>query len=385
MRFHSYLNTAKKIIETYRGEVPFAVFIKKYFSSNKKYGSKDRKQISTLCYNFFRLGKALPQLPVEEKIIVAVFLCEEAASDFLQFHKPEWNEIITKPLEEKLTITNVDIAAVFPYGSELSAGIESAPFNKSFFYQPDLFLRIRPGKKNRVLKKLQDAGLPFELHADDCIALPNASKIDTIVQVDDEVVIQDYNSQKVLDVLKDDKPQTENLQVWDCCAASGGKSILAYDILQGKIDLTVSDIRESILFNLKKRFETAGIKNYHTFIVNLASENCQLPTVNCQLLICDAPCTGSGTWSRTPEQLYYFKSKKIDEYSLLQQKIVSNAIPQLQPGGLFIYITCSVFKKENEEIVNYIKEKFNLQLIKMESLKGYDKKADSMFAAAFRS
>lgn len=385
MRFHSYLNTAKKIIESYQGDIPFAFFIKKYFSANKKYGSKDRKQIAALCYNFFRLGKALPQLPVEEKIIVAVFLCEQTASDFLQFHKPEWNEIITKPLEEKLTITNVDIDTVFPYDSELSAGIESTPFNKSFFYQPGLFLRIRPGKKNSVLKKLQDADLPFELCADDCIALPNASKIDGIVQVDDDVIIQDYNSQKVLDFLKDDKPQTEDLQVWDCCAASGGKSILAYDILQGKINLTVSDIRESILVNLNKRFETAGIKNYQQFIADLTSVNCQLSIANCQLIICDAPCTGSGTWSRTPEQLYYFKTKKIDEYSLLQQKIVSNAIPQLQPGGLFIYITCSVFKKENEEMVKYIKEKFNLQLIKMESLKGYDKKADSMFAAAFRN
>jgi len=64
MRYHSYLNTAKNIIENYKGEIPFAVFIKKYFSAKKKYGSKDRKQITALCYNYFRLGKALPQLPI---------------------------------------------------------------------------------------------------------------------------------------------------------------------------------------------------------------------------------------------------------------------------------------------------------------------------------
>ena len=104
MRYHSYLNSAKTIIDSYRGEVPFAVFLKKYFNSNKKYGGKDRKQIASLCYNFYRLGKALPQLPVEEKIIVAVFLCEDKSSDFLQFHKPEWNEIITKSIAEKIEI-----------------------------------------------------------------------------------------------------------------------------------------------------------------------------------------------------------------------------------------------------------------------------------------
>jgi len=88
--------------------------------------------------------------------------------------------------------------------------------------------------------------------------------------------------------------------------------------------------------------------------------------------------------SRTPEQLYFFDERKIETYSVLQKKIVSNAIPQLQPGGTFIYITCSVFKKENEELVAFIKEKFHLQIEQMEVLKGYDKKADSMFVAVFR-
>ena len=75
--------------------------------------------------------------------------------------------------------------------------------------------------------------------------------------------------------------------------------------------------------------------------------------------------------------------KMISGYVDKQKKIVNNVIPHLQKDGLFIYITCSVFKKENEEMVNYIKEKFHLQLLQMELLKGYDKKADSMFTAVF--
>ena len=54
---------------------------------------------------------------------------------------------------------------------------------------------------------------------------------------------------------------------------------------------------------------------------------------------------------------------------------------QLNNNGYFLYITCSVFKKENEAIVDFIKQQFHLELIKMELLKGYDKKADTMFAA----
>lgn len=384
MRYHSYLNSAKAIIDSYKGDIPFAAFLKKYFNANKKYGGKDRKQIAALCYNFYRLGKAVPQLPVAEKIIVGVFICETTYNEFLQFHKPEWNAIITKPLAEKTAIAGFTAEDVFPWAEALSDGVDAELFRFSFFTQPDLFLRTRPGNKETVIKKLQDAGIEFNMAGDDCLALPNSTKVDAVLAIDREVVIQDLNSQKVLNFLKDEAKHNEQpVSVWDCCAASGGKSILAFDTLHGKVDLTVSDIRESILSNLKTRFETAGITNYKSFIADLTAENCQLPTEDCQLIICDAPCTGSGTWSRTPEQLYYLKRKTVDEYVAMQQQIVSRVIPQLLPGGLLIYITCSVFKHENEEIADFIQEKFHLQLLQMELLKGYDKKADSMFVAVF--
>ncbi len=405
MRYHSYLNSAKTIIDSYKGDIPFAVFLKKYFNAHKKYGGKDRKQIATLCYNFYRLGKALPQLPVEEKIIVAVFLCENTSNEFLHFHKPEWNEIITKPIAEKIQIAGFIVDDIFPWAEALSTGMDADLFRYSFFYQPDLFLRIRPGKHDIVTKKLHAAEIDFRMINHDCMALPNSTKIDAVLEIDQDVIIQDYNSQQVLNFLKEQETSIKNqvssirhpISIWDCCAASGGKSILAYDILKGGTELTVSDIRESILSNLKQRFEAAGIKNYTSFVADLTETNstlgpadqlstlnAQLSTLNAQLIICDAPCTGSGTWSRTPEQLYYLKRKTIDVYVAMQQQIVSNVIPHLQTGGLFIYITCSVFKDENEEIVNFIKEKFHLQLLQMELLKGYDKKADSMFTAVFK-
>ena len=56
--------------------------------------------------------------------------------------------------------------------------------------------------------------------------------------------------------------------------------------------------------------------------------------------------------------------------------------PLLLPGGAFLYITCSVFKKENEEVVQYIQQN-GLILQHMELLKGYDQKADTLFAALF--
>ena len=159
------------------------------------------------------------------------------------------------------------------------------------------------------------------------------------------------------------------------------KAILLKDQLPN-IELTVSDIRESILVNLRKRFQQAGIKNYKWFVADITAENFTNENMY-DVIICDAPCSGSGTWSRTPEQLYFFDERKISQYSTLQKKIVSNAVKSLRTGGFFVYITCSVFKNENEELVRFIKDELSLHLINSEYLKGYQQKADTLFAALF--
>ncbi len=386
MRFHSYLNSAVSIINTFTCDEPLSGYLKRHFAANKKYGSKDRKQIGALVYHFYRLGKTLPNTAVEEKIVMAVFLCTHNSSDFLAFHKPEWNNQIGIPIADKLALLQFDANTIFPWKEELSEGIDHQAFSNSIFIQPDLFVRIRPGKNETVINKIKEAGLDFNLIADDCIALPNASKIDTVLAIDKEVVIQDYNSQQVLNYLKQPASIKQSIiSAWDCCAASGGKSILLSDILDQPFHLQVSDIRENILVNLEKRFAAAGIKNFKSSVANLATPNDKPPkNENYQLIICDAPCSGSGTWGRTPEQLHYFKPKALLHYSDLQKKIVSNIIPQLQKDGLLIYITCSVFKKENEEIVSFIQDKFKLQLVEMNTLIGYNKKADTMFTAVFK-
>ncbi|MEQ1676790.1 MAG: methyltransferase domain-containing protein [Chitinophagaceae bacterium] len=383
-RYYSYLNSATEILSLYKGGEPFASFSKKYFAQHKKYGSKDRKQISHLCYSFFRLGKAFPEMPVSEKIITSIFLCAAAPDELLAVMKPEWNEKIALPVKEKFSVLHktASLTAVFPWAEEISADVAYESFCVSFLVQPDLFLRARPGKKTIVAHQLTEAGIPFEWVTDSCLALPAATKVNTVLHINKDVVIQDHSSQQVGLFMADVRPGRSDpgrLEVWDCCAGSGGKSIMAFDVL-GDIKLTVSDIRESILINLAKRFEEAGISNYKIAAADL-TKKINLPPSLFDLVIADVPCTGSGTWSRTPEQLYFFDYTEVTEYAAMQKKIVSNAMAQLKPGGYFLYITCSVFKKENEEVVEFLKQKFHLQVLKMELIKGYDKKADILFAA----
>ncbi len=384
--FHRYLQYAASILSSYKGNEPFHLYLKKYFSFNKKHGSRDRKLISSLCYNYFRLGYSVSkQISYDEKLLLSVFLCERNSSLLLDFFKPEWNASIQLSLYEKLKVAEeeFDEKKIFPFSEELSNEINFQQFSLSFLIQPKLFIRIRPGFKDIVFDKIKSANFLFEELSESCIAFANNEKLSNIIDIDKEAVIQDYNSQKTLDAVKQEMNSGESeISVWDCCAGSGGKSILAYDFFKN-ISLTVSDKRTNILENLQLRFSKAGITNYKFGVADLHQ-----PAPDIQLLvdliIADVPCTGSGTWARTPEQLNFFHKKDIGKYAALQKKIIENALPHLKINGHFLFITCSVFKKENEENAAFIQQKFQLNLLKMEYLKGYEIQADTLFVALFR-
>ena len=392
-RFHSYINTSVKLISLYKGEQPFAMFIRNFFAAEKKYGSKDRKQISALCYNYFRLGFAMKNCSTEQKILLATFLCDQQAGELMEKLHPEWNEKMNWPTDKKLLLVKDQflIIDIFPFNEFLSKIIDVERYCLSLLEQPFLFLRIRPKNRITTLKKLEKSKLDYQLRGEDCIQLPPSTNAEDIFIIDKEVVVQDYNSQQVLNYLSlneqavfGEEGLQQGLSTWDCCAASGGKSILLNDRIKRKIDLTISDIRLGIVLNLHQRFKKANIKEYKYFIADIGNAQFTPPATNFQLIICDAPCTGSGTWGRTPEQLCFFKPATLQEYAGKQKRIVSNVIPHLKQGGIFVYITCSVFKEENEAIADFVRDEFTLELLHQEILTGMDKKADTMFVAIFK-
>lgn len=369
--FHSHLRNAVMVLKAYDGSIPFGHFLKLFFSQHKKFGSKDRKQIAHLCYAFFRLGKSYPSFSFEQKILKGFQLTthelgEEWEDSFSEFNLP-------KNLPDN----------IFPFRNHLSESIDWPAFEQAHLIQPNLFLRIRKGMNKVVKNKLDASGISYSISGQ-TVVLPNGSAIQDIIQLNKEAVIQDLSSQKVttlFELLNTKYFKEKNkITVWDCCAASGGKSILIMDIFEN-VQLTVSDIRSSIMSNLKKRFLEAGIKYFDFFIGDAAKMNLQKKF---DLVVADVPCTGSGTWSRTPETLVYFKEEKIHDYVVLQRNILDNAVNHILPNGFLLYITCSVFKEENESQVNYLLHK-NFEVIEQLVLKGYNDKADTMFACLLRN
>lgn len=378
-RWDIYLQQAVTLTEQYDASAPFAQWLKSFFSAHHKFGSGDRRHITALCYAFYRCGHALDGLDKQEALLAAYFLCATAPDALLAAHRPGWNEQAAAPLAVKLALLapHFNAAHLFPAADFLSAGLEKDAFTLSHLRQPDLFLRVRKGHEVSVRQKLAAAGMAFEWEEPAAIRLANGAKVEGVLDIGREAIVQDLSSQRTGDLLLQCRGAS---RVWDCCAGSGGKSIMACDLLPG-IELTATDIRTSILKNLRHRFQLAGIQQYRAFETDLDRPNANIRFPNpFQLIIADVPCTGSGTWGRAPEHLFYFRPPAIERFVQLQQTILSNAIPHLAAGGKFLYITCSVFRQENEEMVAFVQESFGLKPVAGGLLKGYESGADVMFA-----
>ncbi len=381
MRGKQQLRSFEDIKKKYAHDMPLSRFLPAYYRQNRQMGAKDRKAATRLAYNFYRVGNLLHQLSDGERLSIAEFLCNRTATEFLLDFNPYFAENVALNSDEKLSILNqrysgLNVEDVFPLLDLVSEEIEKPGFLRSFFVQPDLFIRVKPDHLQKITQTLSKENILFVDEQPSALRLPNGTNLKNIL-ADEIYQVQDLSSQTASTFFEPKKYEAW----WDCCAASGGKS-LALIAAEPSIKLVVSDVRESVLENLDERFKQAGIRKYHKKILDLTQNPAsQLHNFSFDGIIFDAPCSGSGTWGRTPEMIYQFKRGRLPYFTDMQQKIADNILPYLKEGKPLIYITCSVFKKENEDIVNYLQVKHQLKLEKMSYLKGYKAKADTMFVA----
>ena len=381
MRVEHQLRAFEQILQQYDGTLPLHRFLPGYFKQHKQMGSSDRRWATRHVYSFYRLGKALPALNNEERLSIADFLCHETLSLVVEKNLPDLVEHITDSIEEKIKLISkkypdFNLETIFPFNSHLSKDLNKTEFYSSFFKQPNLFIRVATHDTKAIVAKLKQENIDAKQVTDTALSLPNGTKLEGILK-EGSYQVQDLSSQHTGNYFMPNKWD----KWWDCCAASGGKTLLLHS-LEPVIDLLVTDLRESVLLNLDERFRLAGIKKYHKKELDLLQNNDQiLHHYQFDGIILDAPCTGGGTWGRTPEMLTFFEDRKIKQFAVMQKAIVQNVVKYLKPGKPLIYITCSAFAAENEEVVQHMLDTLPLELEKMELIKGYEKHADTMFVA----
>jgi 16S rRNA (cytosine967-C5)-methyltransferase len=377
------------ILSSYTNEVPLAIFLRQYFKKFPILGSRDRKLLSAMAYSYYRCSKGISgkQHTEVEKVDVSLLLCENKTvpinrildEDFQQLIGLEFNELLKELSKRSIEYSDSQNFAV---DVEFSDGITQEQWIHSMLDQPLLFIRISDKYKQKVISQLNKAGISFKQEDEHCLSFANGTSLEKVLKPD-SYRVQDLSSQKTAGFF-----QTEQDEVWwDSCCGAGGKSLLLME-KEPSIKLSVSDTRERILGNLSERFYMYGFKHPEQYLLS-ASDPVQTldafgKTLRFDSIICDVPCSGSGTWARTPEQFYFFNPEKLDEFAEQQFAIASNAVNHLKPGGKLYYITCSVFKKENEDVINLLIDKTELKLERMELINGISQQADSMFVAVLK-
>lgn len=289
----------------------------------------------------------------------------------------EYERIFTDP-DTPTAPVNADL--FFTEQVELSDGVAREDWLTSMLHQPDLFIRIRKNEK-QICRTLDNNNIDYSFVRPGCMQLANGTAVDKLLSPDCYVV-QDASSQATGDLIR----PLAGESWYDCCSGAGGKSLLLMD--KGvQVALTVSDKRASILHNLGERFRLYGHPRPTAVVAdasNHAELNGKLGSQKFDHIISDVPCTGSGTWARTPEQLYFFDAATISKFSALQQQIAGNVATFLKPGGCLVYITCSVFREENETAIAAIAAKTDLKVQEQRLINGIARRSDSMFAAVLR-
>ncbi len=195
-------------------------------------------------------------------------------------------------------------------------------------------------------QRLSDEGVPSEPGelAETCLVLGRRLNVFALTSFREGwFEVQDEGSQLLVQAA-DPKP---TFRVLDMCAGAGGKTLAMSAHMKNRGEIVATDTSSYRLKELRKRMRRAGAGNIRIREDLLEQES----TDTFDLVFVDAPCTGVGTIRRNPGMKWTVTEEMVGELAAKQTKILTRAATHVKPGGLLVYATCSMFKEENEEVV----------------------------------
>jgi len=402
------LSAAIELIETIDAQrVPAAKALKEWGTAHRYAGSGDRAAISGLIWDVLRRrassawimdddtprARVLGMLKVERGLDVETIaaLCDGGRFAPEPLTERERTALASRSLENAPAHIAGDypewldgyLAQVFgdDRAAEATAMASRAPL--------DLRVNTLKAKREKILSSLahlgaqptpwSPIGLRIELGAD--ARNPGIHAEEDFIK--GAIEVQDEGSQ-LATLVSAAKPGE---QVIDLCAGAGGKTLALAAMMQGKGRLIATDRDKRQLAPIHERLSRAGVHNADVRTPKGEGDTLGDIRTSADLVLIDAPCTGTGTWRRNPDAKWRMRPGALEVRLKDQIKVLDRAAALLKPGGRIAYITCSVLPPENgEQVRAFVARHPSFSVMPpSQTVRGLGDKAEDFAAATLQS
>ncbi len=341
-----FLRLLGKLRPRWHQELTLPAHIQRMLSGERSFGSRDRRLYRELIYTTLRyLPWIEPCLDADpaRAIKLAAWLAAETR-DTRAYRAdtcgdwPGLPSLATRAEFLKVTATDLlpgwfrdHCAAIFT-PRELEVQLARAP----------LWLRLQtedPGAVSREFAGLDWRTQPAPALGSAWRVLDEADVTKTDAFAEGRIEVQDLGSQMVLEALRIAPGER-----WlDACAGAGGKTLQLSQKVGPDGSVEAHDTRPAALDELLERAERAGLENIHISAQPAAGRYAGV--------LVDAPCSGSGTWRRSPHLKWTTTAEIVAARAQLQRTLLDRFAACVQPGGRLVYATCSLSHVENEDVI----------------------------------
>mgnify|MGYP003645610513 CR=1 FL=1 len=311
---------------------------KKFFKERRYAGSGDRRAIREHVYAAIRRWGERPE---NGRQAVLGLITEQ----------PELRELFSGSNYGPAAIAENEPVAAGPqipnWLAEQFASLIGEPERQALFDRAPLHIRVN-GQRSTDLEVR--SAWPEAVS----LALPHGYELPTGTQLENKtlyregaVEIQDLGSQAIAMAGAAGKPEL----VLDLCAGAGGKTLALAAMLAADSQIVAADTDRGRLSRIDPRKRRAQARNIETVLLAPGEEMDALQHLKgrCDLVLIDAPCSGTGTWRRNPELRWRMTPKRLDHTTELQQRLFDLGSAMVKPGGRLVYAVCSLLDAEGGE------------------------------------
>lgn len=367
-----------------------------HFRNSVELSMDDKAFVAHTCYSIFRywyflrkMAQGEDAVPPSYKRIIGIYGIWKAA-----FEVPR-GYLSTNDLEKFTTLVEnwaneeANHSSFDPMFTDLLAKSygenQCIKILNSLNQSPAFYIRINTLKTdmNYIFNSMLHQNIQVEKisHNPEALVVKNR---ETVFQLDDFkkgfFEVQDISSQEVARFC-DVKP---GMRVIDACAGTGGKTLQLASLMNNKGRIISFEIKEDKLSELKKRARRAGVDIIETKWIE-SSKSYKRMEASADLVLIDAPCTGTGVYRRNSDAKVKFSLQNLHDLMSIQENIFTSYSKLMKPDGRLVFSTCSVLKEEGEDQVNtFLSKHSDWELVKEKRIFPYDLNGDGFYMAQLK-